>query len=160
LTRVRDFGAQHAALFPAAQLAGELMATIGASAEALSWLTATHRASASKSQQDTDGRAASRAELRLDLSAINRTAHAMAVRVPGLESQFRLSFGNDQELLALARSFVLNATPLKGDFVRYGMAEDFLDDLNADILAFEQATTTRNQSREAQKASTAGIDES
>src|SRR4051812_19274 len=98
LTSVRDFGTQHPALFPAAQLAGELLAGIGAVVDELSALAATHTASVNTARQDTEGRAAARNALFEDLEAINRTARSMAVRTPGVDSKFRLTRGNDQEL--------------------------------------------------------------
>ena len=159
LTSVRDFGTQQAALFPPAQLAGELMTTISGVVDELSGLAAVQTASINTGRQDTEGRAAARAALRQDMEAINRTAHAMAVRTPGIDTKFRLTRGNDQQLLALARAFVSEATPLKSEFLRYGMAADFLDDLTADIGAFGQLVASRQRSVEARTASTAGIDD-
>jgi hypothetical protein len=159
LTRVRDFGAQHPTLFPTNQLAGELMTTTGAVVEELNTHTSTHAASASSARQDSGGKAAARAALRDDLEAINRTARAMALQMTGLGDKFRMPRGGDQELLVGARAFVIDATTLKSDFGRYGLPEDFLDDLNEDIAAFEQMTRARNQSLENQMASHAATDD-
>jgi len=83
----------------------------------------------------------------------------MAFDIPGLDDKFRLPRGSDLNLLMTARAFVVDATPMKNDFVRFGLPEDFLEDLKADILAFEQATMARNQSLEERTASVAAIDE-
>lgn len=159
LTRVHDFGAQNPTLFPAAQLAGELMAAIGDSVNQLTAHAATHVASTSSARQSTQSRSVARTALHADIEAINQTAHALAFETAGLKEKFRMPRGGDQDLLTAARAFVIDATPLKSDFIRYGLPADFLDDLSADILAFEQATTARNQSLEQKTASTAGIDE-
>lgn len=159
LTRVRDFGAQNPALFPATQLAGELMASITAGVTELTMHAATHAAHTSSARQGTQSRSTARTALHADLAAINQTAHALAFQIAGLDNKFRMPRGGDHELLTAARAYVIDATPLKNDFIRYGLPPDFLDDLNADILAFEQATAARNQSLEQKTASTAGIDE-
>jgi hypothetical protein len=159
LARVQDFGAQRPTLFPAAQLAGQLMATVGAVVTELTTHATRQSTSTSQARQGATGKAAARAALRYDLEAINRTARAMAFEITGVNDQFRMPHGGDQELLIAARAFVVDATALKTDFVRYGMAEDFLEDLKADIQVFEQATTVRNQSIEHQRASVAAIDD-
>jgi len=158
-TRTDGFGAQHPSLFPAGQLAGELMSTIGSVAADLNTRAATHAASVSQAAQGSTSKSAARAALREDLKFINRTARAMAVEITGLDDKFRIPpHKSDAELAAAARAFVIDATPLKADFVRYGLPNDFLEDLNDDIAAFEQATAVRNQSVENQTASTAAID--
>lgn len=157
--RVRDFGALHPTLFPAAQLTGQLMAVMGATANELNTHAATHVASAGEARQGTASKASARGDLRDDLEAINRTAHVMAFDIPGLNDKFRMPRGGDQDLLTAARAFVIDATPLKADFIRFGLPADFIEDLNADIEAFEQATTSQNQSLEQKTASTAAIDD-
>ncbi|HST23410.1 MAG TPA: hypothetical protein VLR90_20020 [Blastocatellia bacterium] len=159
LTRVEDFGAQHPTLFPAGQLAGQLMATIKAVADELNTHSTSQATSVSSARQGTVTKAVARAALREDLEAINRTARVMAFDIAGLDDKFRMPHGSDQSLLIMARAFVVDATPLRTEFVRYGLPEDFLTDLNNDIAAFEQATSVRNQSLEKQTASSAAIDE-
>jgi len=159
LSNVSDFGAQHPALFPPIQLAGELLATINSVVAELNSLAAAQVASTNTGLEDTEGRAAARIALRHELEIINRTAHAIAVRKPGTETRFRLTRGNDQELIALARTFATEATPLKDEFIHYGLPADFLDELNNDILDFEQAVATRQRNRASRTASTAGIED-
>jgi hypothetical protein len=159
LTRVRDFGAQHPTLFPAAQFAGQLMTTIGAVANELSTHATAQAASASTARQGATSKAAARTALRDDLEAINRTAHVMAFETTGLDDKFRMPRGGDQDLLIAARAFAVDATPIRSEFLRYGLSQDFLDFLNSDIAAFEQATSERNQSVERSAASSAAIDD-
>ena len=159
LTRVRDFGAQHPTIFPAGKLTGELMTSIGAIVEELTLHATTQEASAGSARQNSASKSTARTELRDDLEAINRAAHAMAFDTPGLDDKFRVPRGGDQNLLATARAFLTDATPLKDNFIRFGLPDNFLDDLSADIHAFEQATTARNQNVEERAASGAAIDE-
>jgi hypothetical protein len=111
-------------------------------------------------QESTAGKAAARDELRRDLEAISRTARVMALAMPGLENKFRVprSF-SDQALLTTARAFASDALPLKTDFTRRGLPEDFLEDLADDIKAFAQAIAETMQRRGAHVAATAAIDE-
>ncbi|HJQ23276.1 MAG TPA: hypothetical protein VKA60_05130 [Blastocatellia bacterium] len=159
LARVRDFGAQNPTIFPAGQLTGELMAAISAAVDELTTHTTNQETSTGQARQGSENKATARAALRDDLEAINRAAHAMAFDTPGLIDKFRIPHGSDHDLLTAARAFLAEATPMKSEFIRFGLPADFIDDLSADILAFEQATTARNQSLESRTASVTAIDE-
>lgn len=159
LTRVHDFGAQQPALFPAAQLTGELMAIIDGVVEEWRSHATTYAVSTSSARQGTVSKTAAREALYDDLKAINSLAHVMAFKIPGLDDKFRMPRGGDQVWLTAARAFVKDATPMQADFIRYGLPADFIDDLKADIAAFEHAITARNQSLEQKAASAAGIED-
>lgn len=157
--RVRDFGALHPTLFPGAQLTGQLMAAIAAAVNELNTHAAMHVASAGEARQGTTSKSSAREALREDMEGMNRTAHVMAFDIPGLDDKFRMPRGGDQDLLTAARAYVVDATPMKADFIRFGLPADFIEDLIADIEAFEHATTSQNQSLEQKTASTAAIDD-
>ncbi|HEY9231134.1 MAG TPA: hypothetical protein VIS78_03285, partial [Blastocatellia bacterium] len=159
LTRVRDFGAQHAARFPAGKFAEQLMTQINDAVEELTAQVTTHVASTGQARQGTSSKAAARAALHEDLEVINRIANGLALEITGLNDKFRMPRGGDHDWLTAARAFAADALPLKDEFVRYGLPADFIDDLNADIAAFEQATAARNQSLQQQVASRAAQDE-
>jgi hypothetical protein len=109
--------------------------------------------------ESTGSKAAARDELRRDLEAISRTARALAMSTPGLEDKFRAPRSiSDQALLATARAFAADALPLKTEFTRRGMPDDFLEDLASDIEEFEQAINQKIQKREVHIAATAAID--
>jgi hypothetical protein len=110
-------------------------------------------------RQGTASKSSACAALRDVLEAINRTAHVMAFDMPGLDDKFRMPRGGDKDLLTAARAYVVDATPIRDDFIRFGLPADFIEDLKADIAAFEQATTAQNQSLEQKTASTAAIDD-
>lgn len=81
-----------------------------------------------------------RENLREMLSDISKTARSMVYEFAGIDHRFRMPYNNnDLELLAKARAFLTEATPLEADFVRYEMDDKFLDDLTALIEAFETA---------------------
>jgi hypothetical protein len=74
--------------------------------------------------------------------------------------QFRVPRNqNDQAVLATARAFASAALPLKAEFVKRGMPADFIEDLEADIEAFSEAITRKNEGRESHVTATAAIDD-
>jgi hypothetical protein len=158
--RVRDFGATHSASFAAGSRGAELLAAVDALVAELEAHAAKQTSGASASVQGATSRASARAELRDDLESISRTARAMSAESPGLAERFRLPRDNrnDQQLLAAARAFAADALPLKAEFLRHELPADFLDDLAADIAAFESSITEQNRSREARVAATSSID--
>lgn len=159
--RVREFGTRRAVEFPANSLGRELLDRLDTVVAEFDAHTSAQTSQRGAAQEGTASKAAARDELRRDLEAISRTARAMALATPGLENKFRAPRSvSDQALLSAARAFAADALPLKAEFTRRGLPEDFLEDLSADIEAFEQAITQTIQKREAQVAATAAIDES
>ncbi|HJQ24613.1 MAG TPA: hypothetical protein VKA60_11910 [Blastocatellia bacterium] len=145
LARVRDFGLTHAAAFPAGGRAAQLFAEIQAAVEELTSHTAAQTASQSTARAATATKAGSRAALHRHLEVINRTARGMSVTQPGIGEKFRMPLGSgDQVLLASARAFLTNATPLKQQFIDNELPADFLTQLAADIDEFEQALSDKH----------------
>ncbi len=158
--RVRVHGAEHAAQFPATTLGGELLARLNTIIEGLDGHTASQSSGKRAAQEGAGSKASARAELREDLERISRTARAMALTTPGLEDKFRAPRSiSDQALLAVARSFETDATPLSAEFIRRGLPLDFLDDLEADITAFETAINHKIQGTGKHVTATAAIDD-
>jgi hypothetical protein len=159
LTRVRDFGAAHAADFPPATLGGEQFALVRAVVEELTRHAAAQASGAGSARQGSASRAVARAALRDELQVITRTARAMALDMPGLETKFRLPrSGSDQSLLATARAFASDALPLKAEFIRHELPADFLESLNTEIEGFENAVNGQNTGKDTRVAATASID--
>ena len=74
------------------------------------------------------------------MESVSRTARSMKRSNPGAAEKFRLPSKMDGETwLATANAFAMEAVPLEEEFVRRGMAPDFVDDLKGRILAFKQA---------------------
>lgn len=156
--RVRDFGAAHASSFPAASRGRELFTKVNRVVEELT----THAAAQSSGAgaHGTASRAAAREELCDDLEAISRTARAVFSASPGLQERFRQPRDkrNDQQLIAAARAFATDATPLRAELIRNELPANFIEHLNADIEAFEASITNQNRCREARISVVESID--
>ncbi len=153
---VRDFGADNAADFKAGSAGANNFAAVGAAATEMEQSGAVQASGASGQMTMQKGLAI--AQLREDLRAINRTARALAVDDADIGALFRMPSGNnEQNLLAVARSFLTGATPLKDRFVEFGLPDDFLEDLQADINAFEQAVSGKGASTGEKISATASI---
>ena len=98
-----------------------------------------------------------RENLRELLEEIAETARSMVYEIPGIDLQFKMIRGNsDANLLALGRSFLANATPLKDTFTdAYEMDEGFLTELQTLIDAFENALSAPGAAVDEHVAATA-----
>jgi hypothetical protein len=158
--RVRQYGADHAAAFPATSRGGEVLAELDNVVTELEGHAATQSAGARGSRESTTLKAVARAALREDMEAIRRTARVIALTMSGVDEKFRVPRNaGDQTWLAAARSFAQDAEPLKAEFIRRGLPQDFIDDLNADIESFEEATSNSAQKAGSRVAATVAIDE-
>ncbi len=136
LVRVRDFGTEHADLFPESSVARETFSAVG---EAVRQLNA-HTVSKLKAAKGTTTKAGARANLHDRLVAIERTARVIAQRTPGLEEKFLLpDVPSDHALLMTARVFAGDAAPLKEQFITHLLPDTFLTDLADAIRQFEEA---------------------
>lgn len=160
LVRVRDYGATYVSLFPPTSLGGELFAGVNAVVTELDSHAVKQSSGASTARQSSTSKAVARAALREDLEALTRTARALAIGMPGLEEKFRMPRkASDQELVNTARTFAADASPLKAEFIRHEMPADFLEDLQSDIDAFEEAINQKNVGRDTRVTATAAIDD-
>jgi hypothetical protein len=160
LLRVREFRAAHAARIPAGSLAGELFDRVATLVDTFEGHAADQASGSRGAQEGSTSKAAAREELIRDLQAISRASRSMAVTVPGMEDRFRSPGSvSDQVLLGVARGFATNALPLKAELIKRGLPTNFLEDLNSDIAAFEQATLRQAQGTETRVAATAGIED-
>ncbi|HJQ24417.1 MAG TPA: hypothetical protein VKA60_10920 [Blastocatellia bacterium] len=158
-TRVRDFGAAHAADYPAESLGGRMFAEIGSVIEALNAQTAAQTSGLAAARETTGSKAVARNALRGELEMITRTARAMAIDTPGLDDKFRLPRSNaDQALLNAARAYHADAEPLKTEFIAHAMPEDFLETLDELVGDFENQMTVGNRNAAAHIAASAAID--
>src|ERR1700730_3856022 len=139
--RVRNFCTSRAADFAANSLAAQLIANLVVVITRLDGLIASQVSGRGAAREGTSSRAAARAALRDKMEAISRTARTLAQTTPGVDEKFRVPQGNnDQELIAAARGFATDAArPLAAQFIAHELPSDFIDELNADIAAFEGA---------------------
>jgi hypothetical protein len=138
--RMQEFGSSHLTDFAPASLGAQVITRLSTQLSGLTSLTGEQAAGGGAARQGTDLRANARDDLRSRLKAFNRTAHAIAIEVPGLENKFRLPRGdNDEELLAAARAVAADAVPLLSNFVAHEMPATCIADLNASIAKFEDS---------------------
>ena len=158
--RVQAFGREQAALFPPTSFTGEQLAVIDSVLEELERHASAQAGGLRAARQGTMSRGAAREQLMRTLEAISRTARPMAAQTPGLTEKFRVPRNqSDQAVLAAARAAAAAATPIKAEFLKRGMRPGFLEDLEADIEALEEAITRQIESRGSHVESTAAIED-
>jgi hypothetical protein len=158
--RVKQYMAENAADFPAGSIGAVQAAEMNAVVDLLDQLGSDQSAGFGDARFSFAGKKSARENVRDDLSEINQTARSMNYQFPNIAEKFRMPRGNnDQQLLAAARAFLTEATPHKTDFIAYGMPADFLDDLQADIEAFEAALGATGEAVDSHVEATAEIDE-
>lgn len=158
--RVDQFATTEAALFPAASFQSELLITLRQIISDLETQASAQASGKGSARQGGQSKEVARQELRASLEAISRTARVMSATIPGLENKFRAPRSvSDQQLLAIARAFAADALPIKAEFIKRGLPASFIEDLNADIAALEEATTHRMQGTQEHITATAAIDE-
>jgi hypothetical protein len=158
--RARDYAATVKDSFAARSKGATSVARIAQLIDNLSALDVSHATNRRVALAGTSSKQGARAQLRAMLSRLNRTARVIGADDPELKDRFRLADGNPnaQELLSTARSFLAEAAPHKARFVEYGLADDFLDTLEAQIAAFENSATQQNTGASARKANHAAIE--
>jgi hypothetical protein len=160
LRSVRQHGQQRASAFPANSRGHELYATVNTSIGNMERCSAEQAMHAHGYSEKTAQKNVADEALRDLMETMSRTARSMSRSFPGVKEKFRLPSNRDGETwLATARGFSTDAEPLGEEFVRRGMAPDFVDDLKARILAVTQAVEGQAQESAARVASTAGLAE-
>jgi hypothetical protein len=135
---MHEFCSSHSSDFAPASLGAQLSTKLSTQLAELTSLTGSYAADDSAARQGTDLRADARDDLRARLKRFSRTAHAIAITVPGLENKFRIPRGdNDEELVAAARAFARDAVEFKNHFIAHAMPATCVEDLNASITKFE-----------------------
>src|SRR5687767_978245 len=99
LVRVRDFGAANAHLFPASGLSGKAFVAVGEAVNALSTHAASQFSGRGAAREGTASKGVAREALRDDLDAIVRTAHALALDMPGVDDKFEMPRVNSDQAL-------------------------------------------------------------
>lgn len=161
LMRVRDFGAAHAASFPATSLGGQKFAALDAVVAELEAHGATQASGRGAALAGTLAKSAARDNVRAQMMAIRDTASVMEEAISGVSINFRLPRANgDQALISSARAFVAAATPIKSEFLQREMPATFLEDLTAAVAEFEGKVNEKNLHTEKRIAATAAINAS
>ncbi|MCA1619119.1 MAG: hypothetical protein LC795_07375 [Acidobacteria bacterium] len=157
--RVREFGVQYAATFPAGSYGAGLFEQLGEVVENLRAHSLEQSKGRSSVRESSASKSAARDELLRRMESVSRTARVLAYNTPGLEDKFRMPRGvGDQALLTLARTFASDARPLKAEFTKRGLGADFIQELDETAGAFDSAINQKVQHRGKQVAATAAID--
>lgn len=157
LVRVRDFGEQHRDLFPQDTVAGQALASLDTAVAQLS----THAVSKMKTTGDgVTARRSARAELRRRLTAMARSARAIARTQPGFDERFRLpDQPTDQTILTAGRMFLDESQgAAKATFLEYGMWPDFGTTLSAVVEAFATSLRSVEAGRDGRTEARAAIE--
>lgn len=158
--RLSGFRTKHADAFPPASRGDELFDIITNSIAALRAQATTQDSKSRAAKEGTTVKSVAFAELQDDLEAITRTARAMALTMPGLEDRFRMPRNvGQQKFIAAARAIAQDAVSLKDEFIKRGLPDSFLDDLNAQITKVDAAIDERNQQFGAKVSASAAIDD-
>ncbi|MCA1618101.1 MAG: hypothetical protein LC795_02060 [Acidobacteria bacterium] len=160
LIRVRQFGRAHADSFPSGSRGAELFTHVGSAVDDLEGLSALQTSHARAAKEKTAQKNAASDVLRAEMEAISRTARSMARATPGLRDKFRLPHNaGEQTWLLTARAFAADAEPLKDEFVRRGMAANFLEGFRSRIGNVEQSIDGRAQKSAARVSATVAVAE-
>lgn len=158
LKKLGNFIDVHKSAFDANSLAIELFNTIKKTIDEVTNLAIIQTSNTSSTKQGVSKKATLRNNLKQDMEAISRTAKGIAIKIPGIDNKFRLPIGNnDGMLLTTAQAFARDVLEFKDEFIRRELSENFFNEFNKNINAFEQATKDKNASRGAQVATTASI---
>lgn len=160
LLGVRQFGRAHNDSFPDNTAGPELLAAVAEAIADMEAHAATQAQHARAAKEKTTQKNAAVEALRELMEAMTRTARAMARKTPGVEAKFRLpSNKRVQDWLAAARAFVVEAEPLKEEFISRGLAPTFVEDFKSRIREVEQSIDGKAQKSAARVSATVGVAE-
>ncbi|PYS49296.1 MAG: hypothetical protein DMF68_10430 [Acidobacteria bacterium] len=161
VARSGDYFDANPDIFTAGSKGAQAVAKLRAANLEVENLDASRETGARTSKQGTLSKRDARERLFKSVAAIDRTSDVIALDDPSFKGKYRSprSNVNDQELLAIARSFSTNALADKTKFTEYDMPADFLDTHNAAITDFEQAVNQQNEGATTRKGARASIDD-
>jgi len=92
------------------------------------------------------------------IDQMNRAANAFTDEIPGSDMKFRKPRNRSQQnIRATALAFLTDGSPIKAKFIEYGLADTFIDDLQAAIDAYDAAVNAEDTSESHQAAATGGM---
>jgi hypothetical protein len=123
-------------------------------------IAAEEAASEGAVRESTALRDVGRTELEEDLQNVSRTARAIGETKPGFADQFKLPpHMNDGELVDTTLGFAERAEPHAAEFISYGLATNFIEELRADAAAMQAKITNQSQRIADRKAAGVRLDE-
>lgn len=152
------FMTDNAADFPSASPGGKASGALADVIEEIRTLAANQISGTDTSRQQISVKDEDMDSLLFQIRQMNRAANAFEVEIPGSEMLFRLPRSrSEQNILATARSFHKDATPIAATFIDYGLAATFLADLQATIDAVETRAAQADSAMGQQSAATGGL---
>lgn len=157
LVRMREFDERNRADYKQFADAATHFAVVRTVIDALESQAAKQASGARR--QAVEQKSVLKAALKRKLKDISRTARALNFDDAGFRRLFSIPEGSgEQKLLAAAREFAEQAAKRREDFLRFGMPASFVEDLTADIAAFESAANQKAGAQGANAGATAEID--
>lgn len=152
--RVRDFGFESAADFPATSVGGKSFKTMVDEIPKVEAANETQSSNINK--EATVSKESALASILEDMREINRTARSAGVDDPSIAALFRMPHENGyQKILASAMAFHTNsAAPREQTLIDYGMQAGFRADLQSDIDDLQTAIAGHNDARTAKTGAT------
>lgn len=159
--RSQDFFSADATIFPTGSKGAQAFTRLKDAIAEVEALDASRETGARASKQGTLTRQDARERLKQGIAAIARTSQIIALDDPSYKGKFKplRSKINDQDLLAVARSFAAEALPAKAKFIEYDLPADFLDELNIAITDFDAAVNRQNQGVTTKRSALASVDD-
>ena len=156
--REQAFLNDNAADFPADSAGGKAAAKLTGVIDEIHALAGEQIGGESAARQSVAGKSDAYEDMWQMIRNINRAANAFSDEVPNIEDRFRLPRIRSQEnIAATARAFKTDAAPLAAKFVEYGLANDFLEQMQADIDAFDAENTGADSGGVQRSAATGGL---
>lgn len=158
--RIRQFGLDSTADFPALSVGAVQFAEIGAVVDLIEQLTARFAASFGGARFGYLSKATARESLRDSVEEIADISRSMAYEFPGIQLRFRFYRNvSDAELLAKANAFYQESEANEADFKRYGLDDDFRANLQTAITAFGNSFGAPASATDEQVGATAELGE-
>jgi hypothetical protein len=147
--------------FPAASVEGTQMDVNDGVVAEIEEIAANQVGKSGEARFGFNSKGICRENVRADLSEISGISDSMSYEFPGIDLLFHIPKNlTDAAMLALANAFHTKATEYKGDFIRYGLANTFLGDLQTAITEFEASLAPPEMAKDAQVEATAQLGES
>ncbi|MEQ1759592.1 MAG: hypothetical protein ABL986_14840 [Vicinamibacterales bacterium] len=156
LLRVQEFGRTHQDLFPPSSPGGEIFDALAAVVTRLDEHAMSKRSTArdGRTQKNT-----AREDVLTHLDTISRCARIIANDVPGFDDKYKVGrLRSNQAILTAGKTFAREAALSSGVFIKYGLRETFLEQLNASIEACDVAVRAWQVARDGHTSARANID--
>jgi len=157
LLRVQEFGNNHKDQFPATSPGGESFANLSAVVNRLGEAGVSKRSTTGEGRQQ---KKAARDALLVHLKTMSRCARNIARYVPGFDDKYKLGrLRSDQSVLMTGKTFAHEAAQSSDLFVKYGMRDTFLSELDALVEDYDHAIRTWQAGRDSQTSARANIED-